>query len=220
MRTIQRTVSTLVLAVVGVCASCLLSNTAQAAVVYRYWTYWQVSNSQWMFAQAGPASITPANGSVEGWRFGISSSSADQKMSPQFMASTAFEVICANETPPAGMKRVALVIDPGLPQHAPRGESPGVLFTQCVQIQESANGYDVLRQAQPVRTDNGLICAITDYPRQECAEAVDESAMQSSVVDVAAASHTPDSSSPLPLFVGALFISALGGLIWKLRRRA
>jgi len=219
MRTRQRTVSTLVLAGVGVYASLLFACTASATTAYRYWTYWQVSDSQWMFAQAGPASTTPANGSVEGWRFGISSSRADQTMTPQFTASTAFEVICANETAPVGMKRVALVIDPGLKQHAPRGESPGAVFTQCVQIQEGANGYDVLRQAQPVRTDNGLICAINNYPRQECAAVVDGSAMQSSAVDAAITIQTSDSTSPLPLIVGALFIGALGGLIWKLRKR-
>ncbi len=219
MRILQRTVSTLVLAAVGVCASLLFVSTAQAATAYRYWTYWQVSNAQWTFAQAGPVSITPLNGSVEGWRFGISSSRADQAMTPQFNSSTAFANICGNEIPPAGMKRVALVVDPGLKQHAPRGESPGAVFTQCVQIQESANGYDVLRQAQSVRTDNGLICAIKDYPRQECAEVVDESAMQANTTDAAVAIQTSDTTSPLPLIIGALFAGALGGLVWKLRKR-
>ena len=220
MRTLQRTVSILVLAVVGVCASFLFAYTAQASPAYRYWTYWQVSNSQWNFAQAGPASTTPANGSVEGWRFGISSSRANQTMTPRLANSTAFANICGNEIPPAGMKRVALVVDSGLEQHAPRGESPGTIFTKCMQIQESANGYDVLRRAQPVRTDNGLICAINNYPRQECAEVVDESLMQSSAADAAAATQTFDSSSPLPLVIGALSIGALGGLVWKLRKRA
>ncbi len=219
MSTLQRIVSTLVLAAVGVCASFLFTSTVQAATAYRYWTYWQVSNSQWSFAQAGPASTTPANGSVEGWRFGISSSRADQTMTPQFTSSTAFKEICTNETAPAGMKRVALVVDSGLEQHAPRGESPGGLVTQCVQIQENANGYDVLRQSQSVRTDNGLICAISGYPRQECAEIVEASAMQTNDAGAEVAALNPDVTSPLPFIIGALFAAILGGLVWKLRKR-
>jgi hypothetical protein len=88
-----------------------------------------------------------------------------------------------------------------------------------VQIQENANGYDVLRQAQSVRTDNGLICAISDYPRQECAEVVETSAMQANDAGAAAAAQAPDVTSPLPLIIGALFAGTLGGLVWKLRKR-
>jgi len=219
MRTLQRIVSTLVLAAIGVCASLVFASTAQAATAYRYWTYWQVSNSQWTFAQAGPASTTPLNGSVEGWRFGVSSSRGDQAMTPRFTSSTAFTDICGNGISPTGMKRVALVVDPGLTQQAPRGEAPGALLTQCIQIQDNANGYDVLRQAQPVRTDNGLICAINDYPRQECAEVIDASAMQTDAVTDATTTTVPETTSPFPLIIGVVLVGSLGGLVWKLRKR-
>jgi hypothetical protein len=219
MRTLQRIVSTLVLAAIGVCASLLFVGTAQAATAYRYWTYWQVSNSQWTFAQAGPASTTPLNGSVEGWRFGVSSSRGDQAMTPRFTSSTAFTDICGNEISPTGTKRVALVVDPGLTQHAPRGEAPGALLAQCIQIQDNANGYDVLRQAQPVRTEKGLICAINDYPRQECAEVIDASAMQTDAVTDATTTTVPETTSPFPLIIGVVLVGSLGGLVWKLRKR-
>jgi len=60
-------------------ASILIGTPAHAAS-YRYWSYWWVDQGTWVFATAGPASSAPADGAVEGWRFGITGlagSSAD-----------------------------------------------------------------------------------------------------------------------------------------------
>jgi len=143
------------------------------ATMYRYWTYWWADGSTWTFATAGPASALPEDGSVEGWRFGIAGLTGDAKKAPAVDPSDAFARACATTPAEQGRKRVALVIDPGTPEHAPANEQPGQLILACASTELSASGYQVLRSITEVRTDDGLVCAIGGYPATGCAEPVD-----------------------------------------------
>lgn len=213
------------------------------ATMYRYWTYWWAQGSTWTFATAGPASALPEDGSVQGWRFGIAGLTGGAKKAPAVDPSDAFARACATTPTQQGRKRVALVIDPGIPEHAPANEQPGQLILACARTELSASGYQVLRSITEVRTEGGLVCAIGGYPATGCAEPVDPGELDTDQVDtdqvdagaipVAApgsASPTsspapdsnpaPDSSSPgpVPLVVAGLAIGAMIGFIWRRRR--
>ena len=208
---------------VGVLLAVTVGSSAQAAA-YRYWTYWHVTDGVWQFAQAGPAGTTPGDGSVEGWRFAVSTTSGDQANQPRIDSAAAFEEACATTAPVEGSKRVALVVDPGLAAHAPSGDAPGRVRTYCAVVPTDANGYDVLRSVGPVRVDGGLICAIDHYPTQGCADVVDESAVASAPPDdamspAAAAPGSQETSSALPVIIGVGALALLGVLAWRLRRR-
>lgn len=209
---------------VGVLLSTSFASSAQAAA-YRYWTYWHVTDGVWQFAQAGPAGTSPEDGSVEGWRFAVSSTSGDQANTPNIDSAAAFEEICATTAPVADKKRVALVVDPGLAQHAPTGDSPGPLKTYCTVMSPDANGYDVLRSVGLVRVESGLICAIDKYPTTGCADVVDESEVTTAPSADAmspapvAPSDSPEQTSPLPVIIGVGALALLGVLAWRLRRR-
>ena len=89
----------------------LLAVAAPAhAAGYRYWSYWLRSGDSWTYAQTGPAMHTPADGSVEGWRFAVSEDAAATAAQPRGIAD--FAGICAGRPAMPGRKRVALLIDP------------------------------------------------------------------------------------------------------------
>jgi len=197
--TIATTVVVTVLVVVG------LAGSAHAAA-YRYWTYWQGGTDSWAFATAGPASTVPADGSVEGWRFAVTTAVGGASDAPVIPAS--FASICGGTPAQADRKRVALVIDSGTTATAPTGQAPPPAAATCVIAEPDATGYQILRSVATVRTDGGLICAIDDYPAGECAPVVDlpvPSASQSASQSASAgadsspvpATAAPDPSSPV-----------------------
>ncbi len=220
----RRAVAALASVLVGVLLSLTFASTSQAAA-YRYWTYWHVADGAWQFAQAGPAGTTPLDGSVEGWRFAISSTSGDAANEPRVEAIDAFDAICGATAAVAGKKRVALVVDPGLPEAAPSGDQPGPKATYCTIVDPDANGYDVLRSANAVRVGGGLICAINKYPSIECADVVDESEVKPSATNdamntaPAAPADSTDHTSALPVIIGLGALALLGFLAYRLRRR-
>jgi hypothetical protein len=55
-----------------------------------YWSYWHNNGSGWKYASTGPATYTPAAGSLEGWVYG------DGKSSPP---SASYSSICAGKDP-------------------------------------------------------------------------------------------------------------------------
>ncbi|MDP4715780.1 MAG: SCO2322 family protein, partial [Candidatus Nanopelagicales bacterium] len=79
------------------------------AAAYRYWSYWLGSDTGWTFAHVGPAFRSPADGSIEGWRFSISGVTGDNL--PGF--SPDFAEVCGDTPAQEDRKRVALVVDPG-----------------------------------------------------------------------------------------------------------
>ena len=64
-------VAALAVAVAVVVPSAVLPATSQAAA-YRYWSYWLGAEGGWTFSNVGPAFRSPADGTLEGWRFSVS----------------------------------------------------------------------------------------------------------------------------------------------------
>ena len=191
---------------------------ARAETAYRYWTFWTVANSEWVLSQVGPASTVPADGDVQAWRF----------------PTLAFERICGTVTKPTGQIRVAMVIDPGLTNTAPDGQSPPPARGACAVIAESRSGADALMAIATPRVDKGLVCGIDEYPVGECAIAIDINTSAISpdseadvlivptpaVSEIAiAAAPVTEKGSPIPLIAVGLIIAL--GLVgaWLLQRR-
>ncbi|MFG1806318.1 SCO2322 family protein [Streptomyces sp. NPDC049040] len=191
----------------------LLAVAAPAhAAGYRYWSYWLNSGGSWTYAQTGPAMHTPADGSVEGWRFAISKDAAAKAVQPR--GSADFAHICAAVPPVRGSKRVALLIDPGTPADAPTTAAPPAPRTACARIPQNASSADALAAvARPLRYNSaGIVCAITGYPAAGCGEQV-----SSSTASAPKSSHDGPS---LGLIAGAAAVAALAAAaIWQSRRR-
>lgn len=207
---------------------------------YRYWTYWvaEPGESTWTFASAGPASLIPADGSVQGWRFAVTTAAGTASSQPRTAPS--FADICADTPATDGSKRVALVIDPGTGADAPPGQLPGDVQTSCVVADTDATGYQITRSVTTVRAEgSGLVCGVGGYPTGECAPVVDEPSASSPAPTTSAAA-TPDAigagsamdaapaaapaseagaGSPLPLLAVLVLAAAVGGaLVWRRRR--
>ena len=160
-------VTALAVAAAVVVPSAVLPAASQAAA-YRYWSYWLGTDEGWSFANVGPAFRSPADGTLEGWRFSVSGVEGNHV--PSFAAD--FDAVCGDTAPEDGRKRVAVVVDPGVSADAPEGEQPPGAWAMCVIAEPRATGYDVLRAAATVRAERGLICAIGGYPTRGCADVI------------------------------------------------
>ncbi|WP_374986883.1 SCO2322 family protein [Streptomyces fradiae] len=168
------------------------AGTAHAAG-YRYWSFWEGGadgkSATWAYATQGPATLRPADGAVNGYRFAVSTDSADAdrpRHAPDFAA------ICAGTPAAPGTKRVALVVDFGVPADAPAGEAPPGPRTACARVAPDATAAEALAAvAAPLRYNSqALLCGISGYPRQGCGEQVDTAARPPS--------SPPDPASPAP----------------------
>lgn len=162
-RSLRRT--TLLVVVFAVAASIVggWGAAPAEATSYRFWSYW-TGGSEWTFSNQG-AARRPVDGAVEGWRFAISAASSST-VTPRH--SPTFASLCRNTPAEDGTKRVGLVVDFGIAEDAPSGESPPAMLTRCAVVPEDANGYEVLLTAVQLRTDSGLICGMNGYPATEC----------------------------------------------------
>lgn len=220
-----RLVSAIATFVVVVAGFVGMAGSAHAAA-YRYWTYWQGGTGTWAFATAGPASLVPADGSVEGWRFAVTTTAGQAADAPTTTPS--FSDICGSTPAQPDRKRVALVVDPGPASIAPEGQTPPAPIATCILAEPDATGYQVLRAATSVRTDGGLICGIGDYPAGECAPVVEDpvpatgssSASPTTSAMEPAASVPAASSSGVPWFtIAVIGLLAIAGLVlWRRRR--
>jgi hypothetical protein len=196
--------------------------TAAHAAAYRYWTYWQGGSGTWVFASAGPASVIPDDGSVEGWSFAITTTAGSAEDAPSIAPS--FDAICGATSPQAGSKRVALVVDPGSAEDAPTGQRPPSPISTCIVADEDATGYQVLRTAATVRTDKGLVCAVDNYPAGECAQIVDDPTTAAGAgtspgsVTVGAQLSEPNSGAPWITAGVIAVIAVVGFVLWRRRR--
>jgi len=227
------TVLAIVLAVASATAMLALAPAARAETAYRYWTYWSVTDGAWRFATIGPASAVPVDGSVEGWRFAITSAAGSAGDAPEANPATAFDSICGGTAAQPGVKRVALAIDFGMPQHAPDGERYPVDISTCVVGEQGATGYELLRSITDVRVGDGLICGITGYPLAECAELVEDRPLASTGMSTEGASpsilpepgslvtaaESAPSAGPLITGLAVLVAAVIGLLAWRGRGR-
>ncbi|UNM16766.1 hypothetical protein J4032_28210 [Streptomyces formicae] len=169
-----------------------VASPAQAAG-YRYWSFWQADagGGSWGYATQGPATARPADGEVNGFRFAVSTDSADStrpRTAPDFAA------LCADTPAKPGTKRIGVVIDFGTPADAPEGEAPPApeQRTACAQVDPAASSAEALAAvAKPLRyNSDALLCAIAGYPESDCGEQI------SAAEPTAAQSPSPASDTP------------------------
>ncbi|MFF9689288.1 SCO2322 family protein [Streptomyces sp. NPDC014623] len=162
-------VTAVLLLLAGAVLAVLGAGSAQAAG-YRYWSFWEGDGGKgWTYATQGPSVVRPDDGAVQGFRFSVSEDSRD---SAQPRRAPDFGAVCADTPVKDGLKRIALVIDPGTAVDAPDGEKPPAPRTACAQVPPDANTAQALASvAKPLRYDSSaMLCAISGYPRSGCGE--------------------------------------------------
>ncbi|MEU3060171.1 SCO2322 family protein [Streptomyces subrutilus] len=194
------------------------------AVGYRYWSFWDGgSGGQWTYATQGP-SARPADGSVRGFRFAVSQDEAARAAQPR--TGPDFAAVCGATAPVEGRKRVALVLDFGLPADAPAGEAPpqDAPRTACAQVAPDATTAEALAEvAKPLRYNGAaLLCAISGYPKQGCGDQVAGGSAQPSAQSPAPAAADAESGGgpSAGLLAGVAAVAALAAAaFWQSRRR-
>ncbi len=133
--------------------------------VYRFWGYYQWTDGAWAITTAGPAEVTPTDGSVEGWRYAVAGL---EPRAPR--ADGDFDLICGEAVAGDGEKRVAVVLDFGTQADSEDGSEPPAARGVCAVVPDWANGSDILlRTAGDVRIEQGgLTCGIAGYPATGC----------------------------------------------------
>jgi hypothetical protein len=200
-----------------------LADSAQASSGYKFWNYFHGHGSTWQFADTGAASYIPGDGSVEGWRYGIS----DGVHGRQPRTVPNFGAICADSPAESGEKRVAVVIDYGLFEEAPTGETPPKPVGACAVVPTEFNGEQVLQAVATIRID-AMVCGISGYPATGCAVPTrdanvhHERPVQLQIVHRAAGSGTASGGFSGQLVALAALIVAIGvgAVILTMRRRA
>ncbi|WP_314254872.1 SCO2322 family protein [Streptomyces sp. DSM 40907] len=209
----------------------LLAATPALAAGYRYWSFWDGSaGGRWSYATQGPSMARPADGAVQGFRFSVSKDAAAQAAQPR--AAADFETVCGATAPTEGSKRVALVIDFGVPEDAPAGDTPpdAAPRTACAQVAPEATTAEALASvAKPLRYNSAaLLCAISGYPKQGCGDQVaDGAAGTPAPSDPSAPSDPAQSAAPgsgggpsAGLLAGIAAVAALAAAgVWQSRRR-
>jgi hypothetical protein len=209
----------------------LLPNAAANAAAYRYWGYYQLTDGQWSFAQKGPDQTTPADGSVEGWRFAV----ADESSSRMPRATPTFDDLCSSTKAQEGKKRVGLVIDYGRKADSADGTEPPEPVGKCAVVDTAATGQEVLASVAELRVENKLVCGIDGYPASGCGDEVTtvtpEAQAADQPVDIAlpgdkaatsdSAAKEDDDDSDVGTWVGiGVAVLAVAGLaLVALRRR-
>ena len=176
----RRTTTALAAVVVGVIAALplLLAAPPAQASTYRYWTYWWAASNTgrsggWVFSSVGPAGHRVNDTWVLGWRFSTTTSTTGGAKPRQ---SSDFATLCPTLAPVAGKDRVALVLDYGTTSDAPPGQKPPSTTTarvECLTLDSHPTGLAVLNAASvAIRSKDGLVCALDQYPKGECAPLV------------------------------------------------
>ncbi|MEU9210058.1 SCO2322 family protein [Streptomyces sp. NPDC048415] len=195
----------------------VLGGAGQAhAVGYRYWSFWDLTGGKWTYGTQGPSTERPSDGDVQGFRFAVSE---DSRHAVRPRGDAEFAGICAKTPARSGTKRVALVIDFGVPADAPSAETPPSPRTACARVPSDATTADALASvARPLRYDsNALLCAIAGYPHTGCGEQVSATRPTRSTASHAKPAHHGPS---LGLLAGVTAVALLGGAaIWQARRR-
>jgi hypothetical protein len=141
-----------------------------SAAAYRYWGFFTGDSGTWTMSMVGAAERIPADGSVDGWRFGIGTDT--QTPEPRTLPN--FAELCPNLEAATGITRVAVVIDFGDSDQAPEGETPATTRTECISMPAGGSSADALALAADVRGDGGFVCGIDGFPLSECGAEVPE----------------------------------------------
>ena len=196
----------------------LSAPSASADTGYRYWGYFQATSgaSSWTAAMTGP-SVEVKDGDVEGWTF--TASGADIPATSPMMDPN-FAELCGEVSEVSGKVRVGLVVDFGVGEIAPAGETPREFFSDCVIVPEGSVGLDVLEAVLDIRVaDSGLICGIAGYPAQECGAEIDMDILAAPATDLAPVAEEESSATNSPALLALALVALLVGLVAVRRRK-
>lgn len=198
---------------------CVLAAAPSQAAGYRYWSFWDRDGDTWAYASQGPGTARPDDGAVQGFRFSVSADSQDAAK-PRGPAD--FADICAKTPAQEGRKRIALVLDFGTREDAPRGESPPAPRLACARVAEDATSAEALASvAEPLRYDSkALLCAIDGYPKSGCGEQVSGDGAGRSSSEETESQDRNGGGPSVGLIAGIAAVAVLGGAaFWQARRR-
>ncbi len=161
------------LAAVGTAMAAAAPSYAGDSDGYRYWNYAHLQGGEFVAAQTGPADHVPADGDVEGWRFGTSTVS--QAIWPRAdLAEVSFDTVCSGSEAGADQKRVAVLLDYGIDRG--NGAGDGAVTpeprAECAVVPGDADGRAVLDAVADVGADGGLVCGLDGYPATGCGDQV------------------------------------------------
>jgi MYXO-CTERM domain-containing protein len=196
----------------------LSAPSASADTGYRYWGYFQATSgaSSWTAAMTGP-SVEVKDGDIEGWTF--TASGADIPATSPMMDPN-FAELCSEVSEVSGKVRVGLVVDFGVGEIAPAGETPREFFSDCVIVPEGSVGLDVLEAVLDIRVaDSGLICGIAGYPAQECGAEIDMDIVAAPATDLAPVTEVESSATNSPALLALALVALLVGLVAVRRRK-
>jgi hypothetical protein len=161
------------------------AGTAHADTGYKYWNYFHVENGKYVFAKTGPSGYTPRNGSVEAFRYGLSTGTSSGLQPRTEPTTYSFDDVCAGAKAQSGQKRVGVLIDYGAQAEAPSGETPPKPRAACAVVPAKASGQGVLETVAKVRLQKDFLCGIDGYPAKGCSVTVKNapSKVQQSNVD-------------------------------------
>ncbi|HEX6248191.1 MAG TPA: SCO2322 family protein [Nocardioidaceae bacterium] len=210
-----------------------LAAPAQADEGYQYWNYFHLQDGAWAFSEVGAADHVPADGDVEGFRYGTSTVS--QGIEPRAdLDEVNFETVCADTEAAEGEKRVAVVVDYGVEEGSGTPPEPRA---ECAVVAEDASTQQILDEVAQVRLESGMTCALDGYPASGCGAPVKDAdvpedeetvafAMPPTDDDAAAATdqaaeETDDSGLWAIVGIAALVVViALAAVLLGRRRRA
>ncbi|YAL84427.1 SCO2322 family protein [Dermacoccaceae bacterium W4C1] len=194
------------------------------AAAYRYWGYFTLKGQTWSFATKGAAQTTPADGSVEGWRWAVAGET--DVRTPRDVLT--FDEICSGTEAKSGTKRVGVVLDFGRVADAESGNPPTPI-ARCAQVPTAATGAQVLDAVSDVRQNKGMVCGVDSWPASGCGGEVKQvsssaGAKDTSVTikaDNAASEQDDDGIAAWKIAVPAAIVLVLlvGALLLVLRRR-
>lgn len=168
---------------------------------YVFWAFFEgATDGSWTVSNKGSASVTPAQGTFVGFRWGVGEGEAPRYNEP-------FNGVCGGTTAGSGQKLVALVIDPGNP------DGSGVT-SKCVAADQNANATQVLQAGADVRLgdDNAMVCGINGFPSTGCSYPVSQNPAGNES-PAATVTQTDSQSSIVPTLIIIGIVIVLGALI-------
>lgn len=165
----RRTLISLLAALIALPALLFGAGPAHADL-YSYWSLWTAKDGQWTFAETGAGDVVPANGEVNGWRWGVGGVDAQTVRPPRELPP--FADICGSDPAPAGQKKIAEVIDTGTAEDAPNGSTPPAPRLVCATVPENASALQALQAVSETRVEGGIVCAIDGFPTSGCGEMI------------------------------------------------
>lgn len=202
--------------------------------IYRYWGYFTAADGEYAYAQTGPADATPADGSVEAYRYAAPADPANPVVPRADLAEVDFDAVCGDEDAGDDEKRVAVILDYGVEADAEGAEVPAP-EADCAVVADDASGMRVLEAVEDVRVESGLVCAIGEYPATGCSEIVDQGTPgQEETVEFAVdgtageAADSADGTNATDdaggtgglIAIGAVILALIVGALVMLRRRS